>query len=98
MDCMSTSTGHGLPQIAKPENPYLTVIWTIFVTVAIGGCIYLTYLTIGQFLEFGVITTTKVKRETEIICYVKICSDTNINDMILDCYYQNRYQGLKSLK
>ena len=82
---MSTSTGHGLPQIAKPDNLYLTVIWAIFVTVAIGGCIYLTYLTIGKFLEFGVITTTQVKRETKLtLPAITVYSDGNINDMILD--------------
>ena len=29
LDCFSTSTGHGLPQIAKPGNRFLRVMWAL---------------------------------------------------------------------
>ena len=66
LDCFTSSTGHGLIQIARPDNLFLRILWGVFVFVAIGGCSSLVLQTFDQYFQFGVITTTRIKRETEI--------------------------------
>jgi len=34
---MVNSTGHGLPQMAKPSNLYLRLLWAAFFVVAVCG-------------------------------------------------------------
>jgi len=49
LDCMSSSTMHGLPQMAKPENLLLLLLWIIFFFVAFGGCIYMIFQSVEEF-------------------------------------------------
>ncbi len=80
--------GHGLPQIIKPGSLLLKALWTFFVIVSIGGCGVLIYQSVEQYTQFGVITTTKIKREAEMTFPgVTICSyhSTKIQDMIIGC-------------
>lgn len=59
-----------------------------FVIVAIGGCGVLIYQSVEQYTQYGVITTTKIKREAEMTFPgVTICSyhSTKIQDMIIGC-------------
>jgi len=86
IECFSTSTGHGLPQIVKPGNLFLKFLWIVFVLVAIASCSISIYLTVERYMQFGVITMTNIKREKEMtIPAVTICSERNIQDLILEC-------------
>jgi len=87
LGCLSNSTGHGLPQIVKPGNLFLNVLWAIFYAVAVSGCGFLIYQAVEQFCQFDVITMTKIKRETKMeLPAVTICSPyKNTYDMIILC-------------
>jgi len=85
LGCLSNSTGHGLPQIVKPGNLFLNVLWAMFYAVAVSGCGLLIYQAVDQYYQFDVITMTKIKRETEMTFPgITICSEyENTYDMIL---------------
>jgi len=87
LGCLSNTTGHGLPQIVKPGNPFLNVLWVIFYSVAIGGCSFLIYQAVDQYSQFDVITMTKIKRDTYMTFPgITICSEyKNTYDMIMQC-------------
>jgi len=87
LGCFSSTTGHGLPQIVKPGNLLLNVLWVIFYAVAVGGCGLLVYQAIDQYCQFDVITMTKIKREIEMTFpAVTFCSQNeNTYDMIIKC-------------
>jgi len=88
LECMLTTTGHGLPKIAKPGNIFLSLIWTIFFLIGLAGGIYMICTCVGEYLQFGVITTTKIIRETEMnFPAVTICSSNNLNitNIIVGC-------------
>jgi len=89
LDCFSNSTGHGLAQMVKPGNPFLRILWTVFFIFALaGGCVFM-YLAVDQYLQFGVITTTKINRETNMtLPAITFCSGGyNAHDTILQCNY-----------
>ncbi len=48
LGCLSNTTGHGLPQIVKPDNLFLTVLWVIFYVLAVSGCGFLIYQAFDQ--------------------------------------------------
>jgi len=87
LGCLSNSTGHGLPQIVKPGNLFLNVLWAMFYAVAVSGCGILIYQAVDQYYQFDVITMTKIKRETEMTFPgITICSwNKNTYDMIIEC-------------
>jgi len=90
LDCMGNSTGHGLPQMTKSDNIFLLLLWIVFFFVAFGGGCFMMYQAIDQFLQYGVITTTNIKRETEITMpAITFCSYYNPQDMILFCGFEN---------
>jgi hypothetical protein len=88
LDCFSSSTGHGLAQMVRPGNLFLKVLWAVFFIVAlVGGCVFI-YLAVDQFFQFGVITTTKIKREANMTFpTITFCSGGA--DTILECFYIN---------
>ena len=101
MDCFTNSTGHGLPQIVKPGNIFLSVLWAVFFLVAIVGGSFLIYQAVDQFTRYEVITMTKIKRESEItfpaLTFCSYRSHTlNIRDMITYCAYGDK--GYKNCK
>ncbi len=87
LGCLSNTTGHGLPQIVKPGNLFLNVLWAIFYAVAVSGCGFLIYQAVEQFWQFDVITMTKIKRETKMkLPAITICSPyENTYTMIIEC-------------
>ncbi len=89
LDCMSTSTGHGLPQMVKPGNLFLNVLWFMFVAVAIGSCSYFIYLALDQYTRYDVVTMTQIRRETQMTMPAVTMrlgnSSVNIQDSILEC-------------
>ncbi len=93
MDCLSTTTGHGLPQMVRPGNLFLKLLWTIFVLIGIAGSVFMIYYAIDEFLQFHVITTTKIKSEEEMylpgltICAPNYDTKTgrNAKDMVAKC-------------
>jgi len=88
LDCMRTSTGHGLPQMAKTDNIFLSLLWVVFFLVGVGGGIFMIHQTVGEFLQYGVITTTKIIRENEITMPAfTLCSFYNPRDMIMSCSF-----------
>jgi amiloride-sensitive sodium channel subunit alpha len=87
LECFSSTTGHGLPQIFKPGNLFLNILWVIFYGVAISGCGLLIYQAVDQYSQFDVITMTKIKGEPNLAMpAITFCSpDNNTYDMIIAC-------------
>jgi len=86
---MSTSTGHGLPQMVKPDNLFLSLLWVVFFLIGVGGGIFMIHQSVDQFLQYGVITTTTIKRENEITMpAITFCSLYNPRDMIMFCEFE----------
>ncbi len=93
MDCLSKTTGHGLPQMVRPGNLFLKLLWKIFVLIGIAGAVFMIYYAIDEFLQFHVITTTKIKSEEDMylpgltICATNNDTKTgrNAKDMVAKC-------------
>jgi len=87
VDCLKNSSGHGLPQIAKPGNPFLRVLWAVFLVVALVGGICLIYQAAEQYSQYSVITTTKINRQSQLtLPAITLCSMLGLpQDMILYC-------------
>jgi len=88
VDCLSTTTGHGLPQMVKQGNLFLNLFWTIFFLIGLAGAVYMIYFAVNQFLQFGVITTTKIKNEKEMILPgLTICGEkeTKLEEIVFYC-------------
>ncbi len=63
-------------------------MWVLFISIGLGATIYMIFQTIDDYLQYGVITITKVKRQTEITFpAVTFCSSNNIHEMIIDCKF-----------
>ena len=90
LDCFSTPTGHGLPQITKPDNLFFRVLWVVFFLIALVGGICFISQAVEQYLPYGVITTTKINRLTQMtLPALKICARINTKEMIISCYSKN---------
>jgi len=89
VDCFSTSTGHGLPQMVKPGNLFLNFLWTVFFFVALGGCSLFVYQAVDQYLQFGVITQTNIVRSSTMImpAVTMWAQEGNTYDFIIDCKF-----------
>jgi hypothetical protein len=94
LGCLSNSTGHGLPQIVKPGNLFLNILWFIFYAVAVSVCGFLIYQAVDQYCQFDVITMTKIKRETKMkLPAITICSPhEKTSDMIIYCFQSSLKQ------
>ncbi len=57
MDCLSKTTGHGLPQMVRPGNLFLKLLWKIFVLIGIAGAVFMIYYAIDEFLQFSKINS-----------------------------------------
>ena len=90
LDCFSASTGHGLPQMAKQDNLFLRVLWAVFFVVALVGNSAFIYQAVDQYLQFGVITMTKINRESQMTMpALTFCPYVgNTKDMIIQCDYE----------
>jgi len=94
IDCVSSTTGYGLPQMIKPGNIFLSLIWTFFYLVGLGACVFIIYQAIEQFLRYDVITMTKIKSEKEMtLPALTVCNfdeiryekKFNTRDLVLFC-------------
>ncbi len=91
MDCLSNSSGHGLPQIFTPGNLFLRLVWTVFFFIALCGGLFMIYQMIEQFMKYEVITMTKIIREIEMTMpAITICSQGNVQEMIIECKYEEQ--------
>jgi len=87
---MVNSTGHGLPQMAKPGNLYLRLLWAVFFVMAVCGGGILVQQAAEQYTKYDVITMTKIKRKTEMIMpTITTCpkKEDRIQDMLLYSYF-----------
>jgi len=81
---MRTSTGHGLAQMVKPDNLFLSLLWVVFFLIGVGGGIFMIHQSVEEFSQYGVITTTKIVREKELIMpAITLCSKLNTRDSMM---------------
>jgi len=87
--------------MVKPGNLFLRLFWAFFFLVGFCGAIFMIHQAVEQFLQFGVITTIKIKKEKEMIFpALTFCADYDsfsseiipMNyDMIVDCSIYESY-------
>ena len=53
---LSSSTSHGLPNIARTNSKILRLLWTISFLASTAGCAYLLYLSAASYLNYDVVT------------------------------------------
>jgi hypothetical protein len=94
VDCLSSSSGHGLPQIVKPGHSFLRFTWCLFILVSTLACCFFIHKSISQYREFNVITSTKIKRLSQMdMPLISVCvQNINIEHMILNCSFGADYQ------
>jgi len=94
IDCLSTTTGHGLPQMVRSGNLFLSLLWAFSFLVGLGGAVFMIFLAFQEFLQYDVITTTKIKKENALILpAITFCAENTessfnkyiARDMLLDC-------------
>ncbi len=86
VDCLSTSTAHGLPQLVQPQR----LLWIPFVLLSTAACFLFIQLGIDQFNEYSFITMTEIKRVLDLtLPSVTICyrgnSPLSIQDILVNC-------------
>ncbi len=89
-DCMSSSTGHGLPQIVKDGSLFLKILWAIFFVAGVTATIFMIYNTLENFFQYDVITTTRIKSEKEIVFpVVTFCltDNSSIRNALSGCQF-----------
>ena len=57
------STSHGIPNIVRSQSYFLKIMWLLCFLVSSGGCAYLVYRSISNYLEFEVVTKINVLSE-----------------------------------
>ena len=86
VDCLSTSTAHGLPQLVQP----LRLLWIPFVLLSTAACFLFIQQGIDQFNQNSFITMTEIKRVLDLtLPSVTICyrgnSTLSIQDILVNC-------------
>ena len=75
--------------MVKPDNLFLSFLWLVFFLIGVGGGIFMIHQSVDQFLQYGVITTTIIKRENEMTMpAITFCSLYNPKDLILSCVFE----------
>jgi len=86
VDCLSTSTAHGLPQLVHPQR----LLWIPFVILSVVTCFIFIQQGIDQFNQNSFITMTEIKRvpnltmPTVTLCY-RGNSTFSIQDILVNC-------------
>ena len=62
-DWLSSSTSHGLPNIARTDSKILKLLWTLSFLGSSAGCAYLLYLSVSGYLNYDVVTKITVYDE-----------------------------------
>ncbi len=74
--------------MVKAGNIFLNIFWLVFFLVAFGGGCSMIYQSIDQYMQFDVITMTKIIRETQIIFpALTFCSYDNLHEKLIYCHY-----------
>jgi amiloride-sensitive sodium channel subunit alpha/amiloride-sensitive sodium channel subunit gamma len=60
---LSSSTSHGLPNIARTDSKILRLLWTVSFLASTAACAYLLYLSVIGYLNFDVVTKISVYDE-----------------------------------
>ena len=72
--------------MAKPDNLFLRVLWALFFVVALVGNSVFKYQAVEQYLQFGVITTTKINKEANMTFpAISFCPYGKTQEMIVEC-------------
>ena len=91
VDCLSTSTAHGLPQLVQPQR----LLWIPFVLLSTATCILFIQQGIDQFNQNSFITMTEIKRVSNLtmptvtLCY-RGNSTLSIQDILVNCSFGRR--------
>jgi hypothetical protein len=89
-----TLTIHSIPNIFRTKHIIIKLIWIGAFLISSGLCGYLVYSSINNYLEFNVVTTIKVVRETPIIFpSITIC---NANPFVTESSFNTVYNIIKS--
>jgi len=94
VDCLSTSTAHGLPQLVQPQR----LLWIPFVLLSTAACFLFIQQGIDQFNQYSFITMTEIKRLPSLtmpsvtICY-RGNSTLGIQDLLVDCSFGKQKQN-----
>ena len=60
---LSSSTSHGLPNIARTDSKILRLVWFVSFLASTAACAYLLYLSVIGYLSFNVVTQISVYDE-----------------------------------
>jgi amiloride-sensitive sodium channel subunit alpha/amiloride-sensitive sodium channel subunit gamma len=60
---LSSSTSHGLPNIARTKSKILRLLWAVSFLASTAGCIYLLYLSAVSYFNYDVVTKISVYNE-----------------------------------
>jgi len=88
VDCLSTSTAHGLPQLVQPQR----LLWIPFVILSVIICFIFIQQSIDQFNQNSFITMTEIKRVSSLtmptvtMCY-RGNSTLSIQDLVVNCSF-----------
>ncbi len=98
IDCLSTTTSHGLPQIFKSGNLVLNFTWTLFFLVALAGGCFMIHEIFDQYLQYNVLTMTKIERAVKMpLPAITFCSPEYmfVQDFFLSCSINNNSSACK---
>ena len=62
---LESSTSHGLPNIVRSNRPSIKILWAICFVASVSVCSYMVFLSVSQYLEYGVVTKSELLAETK---------------------------------
>ena len=65
-DKLLSFTVHGVPNLVNSKSKIARLIWFIFITISVGGCLYLISSSIIAFRNYDIITNIKVLFKSEL--------------------------------
>jgi len=80
--------------MVRSGNLFLSLLWAFSFLVGLGGAVFMIFLAFQEFLQYDVITTTKIKKENALILpAITFCAENTessfnkyiARDMLLDC-------------
>lgn len=92
-----TSTHHALPKIVRSKRKTFKIFWILLTLASTSGCIYFETNIIRDYLQFNVITSTKIYHEVPMrFPMVTICGEASLqlpqkgNYFSMNCTFNNQ--------
>lgn len=88
-DLISSISVHGVSNIIQTKRIFIRLIWSVMLVLSAGFCFYSIYTTIFTFLNYQVVTNTRIEdQDSFLFPGITICNrnqNLTIDQMLINC-------------